>query len=302
MAVTWRGVFPAVTTAFNDDQTLDLAGTLVQVERLLAAGVHGLVMLGTVGENCSLEAEEKREVLRATVEQVGNRVPVLSGVAEYTTDQACRFAADCQAIGLDGLMVLPAMVYKSDARETMVHFRMVAASSDLPILVYNNPPAYGIDITPEMFAELADVQTLAAIKESSEDTRRITDIINLTGDRYTIFAGVDDVALECIVLGAVGWVSGLVNAFPDENRLMWDLLTEGELQKALTVYRWYTPLLHMDTDPKLVQLIKLAMAERGYGAETVRRPRLTLDGEERERALTVIRKAIATRPTRDTLV
>ncbi|MGL4553445.1 MAG: dihydrodipicolinate synthase family protein [Gemmataceae bacterium] len=296
MAVSWRGVYPAVTTAFNDDQSVDLAGTLAHVERLLASGVHGLVMLGTVGENCSLEAHEKREILRATVDQVARRVPVLTGVSEYTTDLACRFAADCQGIGLDGLMVLPAMVYKGDAREMMVHFRMVAASSDLPVMVYNNPPSYGVDITPEMFAEMADVATLEAIKESSADTRRITDIINLTGDRYTIFAGVDDVALECIVLGAVGWISGLVNAFPDENRLMWDLLSEGKLQEALAVYRWYMPLLHMDTVPKLVQLIKLAMAERGFGSEAVRRPRLTLEGEERERALAVIRRAVATRP------
>lgn len=296
MAVTWRGIYPAVTTSFNEDQSLDLGGTLIQVERLIAAGVHGLVMLGTVGENCSLEASEKREVLRATVDHVARRVPVVSGVAECTTDQACRFAADCEALGVDGLMVLPAMVYKGDSRETMVHFRMVAASSGLPILAYNNPPAYGVDITPSMFAELSDVRTLQAIKESSEDTRRITDLINLTGDRYTIMAGVDDVALECIVLGAVGWISGLVNAFPDENMMVWNLLTEGRLQEALAVYRWYMPLLHMDTDPKLVQLIKLAMAERGLGSETVRRPRLTLEGEERERALAVIRQAVATRP------
>lgn len=296
MTVSWRGVYPAVTTAFNDDQSLDLAGTLIHVERLLLSGVHGLVMLGTVGENTSLEADEKREVLRATVEHVGGRVPVLTGVAEYTTAGACRFAMECQGIGLDGLMVLPPMVYKGDSREVMAHLRMVAAASDLPIMAYNNPPAYGTDITPEMFAELADMPTLAAIKESSEDPRRITDLINLTGDRYVLFAGVDDLALECITLGAVGWVSGLVNAFPDENKRLWDLLTEGRLQEALAIYRWYTPLLHLDTDPKLVQLIKLAMAERGLGNEVTRRPRLALEGEERERVLRIIHRAIATRP------
>lgn len=296
MAVSWRGVYPAVTTAFNEDQSLDLAGTLAHVERLIISGVHGLVMLGTVGENCSLEPHEKCEVLQATKQHVAGRIPILSGVAEYTTAGACRFAAECQKIGIDGLMVLPAMVYKSDARETITHFRTVAKASDLPILVYNNPPAYGVDITPEMFADLGDVPTLEAIKESSEDTRRITDIINQTGNRYTIFAGVDDVAMECILMGAVGWVSGLVNAFPDENRLLWDLLEEGKIQEALSVYRWYMPLLHMDTDPKLVQLIKLAMWARGFGAETVRQPRLPVTGAERERSLAIIHRAIETRP------
>jgi 4-hydroxy-tetrahydrodipicolinate synthase len=296
MAVSWRGVFPAVTTSFHADESLDIPDTLAQVDRLLASGAHGLVMLGTVGENCSLEPDEKREVLRATVAHVRKRVPVLTGVAEYTTAQACKLSADSEKLGVDGLMVLPAMVYKSDARETMAHFRAVAAASSLPILAYNNPPAYGIDITPEMFAELSDVPTLVAIKESSEDPRRLTDLINLTGDRYILFAGVDDVALESLLLGAVGWVSGLVNAFPDENKLLWDLATSGRWEEAVKVYRWYMPLLHLDTDPKLVQLIKLAMAERGYSNGVTRAPRLPLVGAERERALGIIRQAIANRP------
>lgn len=302
MNVSWRGVFPAVTTAFRPDQSLDLPGTLAHVERLIDSGVHGLVMLGTVGENCSLEPGEKRDVLKATIEQVAGRIPVLSGVAEYTTAMAGRFAADCEKIGLDGLMVLPAMVYKADARETVAHFRGVAKATGLPLMAYNNPPSYGIDVTPELFRDLADVPTLVAIKESSEDPRRITDIINLTGDRYVLFAGVDDLALECMMLGAVGWISGLVNAFPEENRLLWDLTTENRWQEALAVYRWYTPLLHLDTHPKLVQYIKLAMAERGLGAETTRAPRLPLVGEERERVVSIIREAIASRPARTVLV
>jgi 4-hydroxy-tetrahydrodipicolinate synthase len=194
-------------------------------------------------------------------------------------------------------MLLPGMVYKSDPRETIAHYRAVAKATDLPIMCYNNPISYGVDISPESFAELADEPTLVAIKESSENPRRITDLRNAVGDRYTLFCGVDDLVLESIVLGAEGWVSGLVNAFPRENRLLWDLATAGRFDEARAVYRWYTPLLHLDTHPKLVQYIKLAAAECGYGTETVRAPRLPLAGEEREQVLAIIRKAIATRPT-----
>jgi 1-pyrroline-4-hydroxy-2-carboxylate deaminase len=283
-------------TLFRDDQSLDLPATLAQVDRLLEAGVHGLVMLGTVGENCSLEYEEKLAVLRAVVERVGRRVPVLTGVAECTTRLACRMAVDARDAGVDGLMVLPGMVYKSDSRETIAHFRAVAQATDLPVMIYNNPVSYGVDVRPELFAELADLPTVAAIKESSEDPRRITDLRNLYGDRFILFAGVDDLALESVMLGAEGWVSGLVNAFPDENRRLWDLATAGEYASAVKLYRWYTQLLHLDTHPKLVQYIKLAMAVRGFGAETVRAPRLTLAGEERERIVTLVRRSLETRP------
>jgi 4-hydroxy-tetrahydrodipicolinate synthase len=296
MQVSWQGVFPAVTTQFKEDQSLDLAATLRHIDVLLAGGVHGLIMLGTVGENCSLEYGEKLDVLRATIEHVRGSVPVLSGVAEYTTPLACRFAADAQQLRADGLMVLPCMVYKSDARETVTHFRAVAAASPLPIMCYNNPVSYGVDLSPEMFAELADVPSLVAIKESSENVRRITDLRNLLGNRYLLFGGVDDLALESLLLGADGWISGLVNAFPAENRLLWDLAQRGEWERARDVYRWYTPLLHLDTHVKLVQYIKLAMAEVGLGSETTRAPRLPLVGEERERVLGIIRKAIASRP------
>jgi 4-hydroxy-tetrahydrodipicolinate synthase len=217
-------------------------------------------------------------------------------VAEYTTRQACHFAADAERIGADGLMVLPAMVYKGDARETMAHFRAVARAGGLPVMCYNNPPAYGVDITPEMFKELADEPTLVCIKESSENPRRITDIINAVGDRYVLFAGVDDLALECLMLGAVGWVSGLVNAFPEENRHLWELVQAGRWPEALAVYRWYTPLLHLDTHGKLVQYIKMCMAARGFGSETTRAPRLAVVGEERERVMAMIQAAIAKRP------
>ncbi|MBY0456659.1 MAG: dihydrodipicolinate synthase family protein [Gemmataceae bacterium] len=296
MTVNWRGVFPAVCTQFHPDQSLNIPGTLAHVDAMLAAGVHGLVMMGSVGENTTLDPQEKKELLKATVEHIRKRVPVLTGVAEYTTAGACRWAADAAKIGADGLMVLPPMVYKSDDRETIAHFRAVAKASDLPIMVYNNPPAYKVDITPEMFVEMADEPKFACIKESSDNPRRITDIINLTKDRYVIFAGVDDLVMECMLLGAVGWVSGLVNAFPAENRLLWDLAQAGKWKEALDVYRWYTPLLHLDTHVKLVQYIKLAAAECGYGSELCRAPRLPLVDEERERVLKLIRTAITTRP------
>jgi dihydrodipicolinate synthase/N-acetylneuraminate lyase len=295
MATEWRGVFPAATTQFHEDQSLDLAGTGRHVEALLRAGVHGVILLGTVGENCSLEPAEKRDVLMAAVEQVAGRVPVLAGVAECTTALACRFAGEARKVGVGGLMVLPAMVYKSDPRETAAHFRAVARAADLPILCYNNPVSYGVDITPAQFAELADEPRFVAIKESSENVRRITDLKNLCGERYALFCGVDDLVLESAVLGARGWVAGLVNAFPEETCRLWELASAGRYEEALALYRWFTPLLHLDTHVKLVQYIKLAAALCGHGTETVRAPRLPLAGREREEALALVRKALATR-------
>jgi 4-hydroxy-tetrahydrodipicolinate synthase len=296
MANSWRGIYPAATTQFHADQALDLKGTLEHVEKLIAAGMDGLIMLGSVGENTTLEYSEKLDVLKATIEHVRRRIPVLTGVAETTTRLACRFALDARKAGVDGMMVLPAMIYKADARETLTHFRAVAQTTDLPILVYNNPPAYGVDITPAMFAELADEKTLVAIKESSDNVRRITDIKNLCADRYILFSGVDDLVLESVLLGSVGWVSGLVNAFPHESKRLWDLAMAGNYAEALKIYHWFTPLLHLDTHVKLVQYIKLAAAECGYGSEVTRAPRLALVGREREEILAIIRKALQTRP------
>jgi 1-pyrroline-4-hydroxy-2-carboxylate deaminase len=298
MAVNWRGVLPAVTTQFHDDHSLNLPATMEHIEKMIAAGIHGVIMLGTVGENSALEYAEKLDVLRTTVKAVAGRVPVLTGVAECSTKLACRFAADAAKAGVDGLMVLPAMVYKSDSRETVTHYRAVAKATDLPIMCYNNPVSYGVDITPTMFAEMADEPKFVAIKESSENVRRITDLKNVCGDRYLLLCGVDDLVLESVVLGAVGWVSGLVNAFPAENRLLWDLATAGKYDEAVKVYRWYTPLLHLDTHLKLVQYIKLAMAETKMGSEMVRPPRLPLVGREREEIVALIRRAIQTRPAR----
>ncbi|MFQ6017876.1 MAG: dihydrodipicolinate synthase family protein [Kiloniellaceae bacterium] len=296
MEVTWTGVYPAVTTQFSADQSLDLEATASHVRTLVEAGVHGLVMLGTVGENTSLAPEEKRAVLEAARAAADDRVPVLSGVAECSTALACRFAEDAQGIGIDGLMVLPGMVYRSDARETLGHFRAVARASDLPVMCYNNPVAYGVDVTAEMFAELADEPTVVAIKESSDDPRRLTDIVNRCGTRYVLFCGVDDLALEAAMLGAAGWVAGLVNAFPEESLRLWDLAGAGRWAEARALYRWFMPVLHLDTHVKLVQYIKLAQAMAGLGTETVRAPRLPLEGEERARVSAIIRQALDSRP------
>ena len=296
MNATWAGVYPAVTTQFTSDQALDLEATKSHVKMLIEAGVHGLVMLGTVGETTALEPDEKRAVLTAALEAADGRVPVLSGVAECSTARACRFAEDAAAIGLDGLMVLPAMVYKSDERETLNHFRAVARASDLPIMCYNNPVSYGVDMTPEMFAELGDEPTVVAIKESSDDPRRLTDIVNCCGERYILFCGVDDLALEAVMLGAVGWVAGLVNAFPHETMRFWALATAGRYEEARDLYRWFMPVLHLDCHVKLVQYIKLAQAMAGLGSETVRAPRMTLEGEERRRVADVAQRALDSRP------
>lgn len=296
MKVKWNGVYPALTTQFKKDQSLDIEGTARHLEAMISSGIHGVIVLGSVGENTALEYDEKLTVMREMLRVVRGRIPVLSGVAEYTTPLASRYARDAEKIGLDGLMVLPAMVYKADRRELITHFRTVARASGLPIMIYNNPVSYNVDLSPEAFVELQDEPTLVAIKESSDDVRRITDIVNLVGDRYILFSGVDDLVLESILLGAKGWVSGLVNAFPDENRALWDLATSGQWEAARALYRWYTPLLHLDTKIKLVQYIKLAMAEVGLGSEVVRAPRLPLVGAEREEVLAIIRGALATRP------
>jgi len=296
MQVQWKGVFPAITTQFHDDQSLNLEATARHLDAMIRAGIHGVVLLGTVGENTALEPHEKLEVLREMKRVAAGRIPVLTGVAEYTTALGCRYAKEAEKIGLDGLMVLPGMVYKSDERESLAHFRAIAASTGLPIMIYNNPVSYGVDVQPEAFRQLVDVANIVAIKESSENVRRITDLVNIVGSRYLLFAGVDDLVLESILLGAQGWVSGLVNAFPNENRELWDLAAAGRWKEARELYRWYTPLLHLDTKVKLVQYIKLAMAETGLGSETVRAPRLPIAGAERQEILGIIRHAIATRP------
>jgi len=292
----WNGVFPAVTTQFNADESLNIPSTQKQMERLIQSGVHGFIMLGTVGENCSLRADEKRKVLSAAKEVVGGRIPILSGVAEFTTAEGAQYAKDAAKIGIDGLMALPGMVYKSDTRETLQHFRTIARSTDLPIMIYNNPPVYGVDVKPEIFAELASEKTIAAIKESSDDPRRITDLHNLYGDRFILFCGVDDLLLESCALGIEGWVSGLTDVFPEESVELWHLCQAGRFVEARALYRWFTPLLHLDTSSKLVQYIKLGQQVVGLGSEKLRAPRLELAGEERAHIIALYEHALATRP------
>lgn len=296
MTTNWQGVIPALMTEMKPDGALDLPATARHVERCIEAGCEGFVMLGTLGENSSLRLEEKASVVAAAVEASAGRVPVLSGVAENTTEFAIESARRMQQAGAAGLMVLPCMVYEQDAREAVEHFRTVARAVDLPIMIYNNRVSYKVDLKPEDFAELASEANIVAVKESSHDSRRITDMINHLGDRYQLFCGVDDLLLENMLFGAVGWVSGMANCFPHEAVQLSSLARAGKLDEALALYRWFMPLLHLDTAVKLVQYIKLANQMTGYGAEHVRRPRMTLIGEERARVEAIIRQAIETRP------
>ena len=293
----WQGVFPAITTQMHKDGSPDLAATAHHAEVLIKSGISGLVFLGSLGENQSLTAEEKRGVMQAMIEAVAGRVPVLSGVAESSCLEACRYVKDCEKLGADGFMLMPPMIYKTpDTRESLAHFRTVAKATGLPIMIYNNPISYGHDITPELFAELADQKNFVALKESSGNTRRITDLHNTVGDRYAIFTGVDDLALESAILGIDGWVAGTGIAFPAENQYLWELMQAGQWDKARAIYRWFSPLLHLDVNPKFVQYIKLCVQECGLGNEWVRAPRLTLAGAERKAVLKIIHDGIAARP------
>jgi 4-hydroxy-tetrahydrodipicolinate synthase len=292
----WSGVFPAITTQLKKDQTIDLATTASHAEVLIKSGVSGLIFLGSLGENQALRGDEKRLLIVEMLKVVAGRVPVLSCVAETSTAEASRYAHDVEQLGVDGIMLLPGMLYKGDPRETMAHFRTVAKASDLPIMIYNNPLSYGNDITPEMFAQLADEKKFVALKESSGDVRRITDLHNVVGDRYALFTGVDNLALEASILGIDGWVAGTGIAFPAENQYFWELTRAGKWDEAREIYRWFTPLLHLDVSTKFVQYIKLAVQETGLGKEYVRAPRLTLAGEERKRILKIIRDGIKSRP------
>ena len=294
--IGWRGVFPAVTTQFREDFSVDYAATQKVIEGLIRDGVSGLIICGTVGEGTSLTAEEKRKVLSAAVEVTRKRVPVIAGVAEYTTAMAGDLARDCQKIGLDGLMVMPAMVYSAKPAETVAHFRSVAAASDLPIMVYNNPPIYKTDVTPQMLAELADCDTVVCIKELSGATARYADIRNTMGDRLVLFCGLDDVVVELVMLGCVGWVSGMSNAFPHEGNRLFELAIAGRYDEARPLYDWFMPLLHLDARPDLVQCIKLCEQIMGRGSERTRPPRLALQGAERAYVEKLMAEALRTRP------
>jgi 1-pyrroline-4-hydroxy-2-carboxylate deaminase len=293
---TWSGVFPAATTQFDASLQIDLSATQKVQKALLDDGVHGLVLMGTVGEGNSLSAEEKRTVLRAAVEVTAGKAPIIVGVSEFTTATAAQFARDAERLGASGLMVLPAMVYVPTAAELEHHFRTVAAASGLPVMLYNNPPSYRVNIDMATLGRLADVPNIVAIKESAPDSRRFTDISNAFGERFVLFAGLDDVAFEALTLGAQGWVSGLTNAFPAESLRFYESLRQGDLDQARKIYRWFMPLLHLDAEHDLVQSIKLAEQIMGRGSERVRPPRLPLAGERRAAVTAMIERARDTRP------
>lgn len=296
MAIGWKGVFPAVTTQLRADLSIDLAETQRVVDSLVRDGVTGLIALGTVGENNSLEYDEKVSVLSAIVEVVAGRVPVITGVSEYDTRRAVRYAQAAEKAGADGLMLLPPMVYVTKPHELVAHFKGVAEKTGLPIMLYNNPPAYRTNIGTEVLSALVDVKNIVAIKESAPDTRRFTDCRNEFGSRFVLFAGLDDVALEGLYLGAQGWVSGLTNAFPKESVELVAAFERGDHAKAMEIYRWFMPLLHLDADHDLVQSIKLAEQVMGRGSERVLPPRMVLQGERRAQVIAMVEKAAATRP------
>ena len=296
MTSTWHGVIPALMTEMKQDGALDLEATTRHIDSCLSAGCEGFVMLGTLGENSSLSMDEKEAVVRAAVVAAKGRAPIISGVAEYTTKLATEAGARMKKAGAAGLMALPTMVYQQDAREAVQHFRDLARAVDLPIMIYNNHVAYKVDLSPEDFTQLTGEANIVAVKESSHDSRRITDMVNRLGTRFELLCGVDDLVLENLLFGAVGWVSGLANSFPREAVQLFKLAKAGRTEEALALYRWFMPLLHLDVAVKLVQYIKLANQMTGEGAEWVRAPRLTLVDEERQRIAKIVQTAIDTRP------
>jgi 1-pyrroline-4-hydroxy-2-carboxylate deaminase len=297
MKLDWRGVIPAITTPFNQDLRVDHAFMTDHASWMVDCGVIGIVPTGSLGEGATLSATEKRQVLETCVRAVGDRVPIVPGIAALSTAEAVQLARDAQTIGCRGLMVLPPYVYSTDWREMKAHVAAVLAATDLPCLLYNNPVAYRTDFAPEQIAELArEHANLEAVKESSTDVRRVTAIRALLGDRLDVLMGVDDAIVEGVAAGAVGWIAGLVNAFPAESVALFRLARDGRTREALELYDWFLPLLRMDTVPKFVQLIKVAQEKIGRGSARVRPPRLLLEGRELEDALATLDRALATRP------
>ncbi len=296
MKIDWKGVMPAVTTKFTPEDTLDMKMFKINLKAQLDAGVHGIVLGGTLGEASTLTDEEKRTLTRETVTFVNGQVPVLINIAEQTTKGAIEAALKAEEDGASALMMLPPMRYKAGDREVVEYFKAVAKSTALPIMVYNNPVDYKIEVTLDMFEELLDCPNIQAVKESTRDISNVTRIKNRFGDRLKIMTGVDTLALESLLMGADGWIAGLVCAFPKETVAIYELQRVGNIQKALEIYRWFLPLLELDINPKLVQNIKLAEVATGIGTEQVRAPRLPLIGKEREQVLKIIQNGIKNRP------
>jgi dihydrodipicolinate synthase/N-acetylneuraminate lyase len=296
MAFNWNGVFPALTTKFTADDKLDLPLFRKNLQAQLDAGVNGVILGGSLGEASTLTNTEKYDLLKFTVDELKGRVPVVVNIAEGSTRDALEVARNAESLGAKGLMLLPPMRYKADDRETVTYFKAVAEATSLPIMIYNNPVDYKIEVTLDMFAELSTIENIQAVKESTRDVSNVTRMINRFGTRFKILCGVDPLAMEELVMGADGWVAGLVCAFPKETVAIFKLVKEGKNTEAAKIYRWFLPLLELDIHPKLVQYIKLAEQEAGIGSEIVRAPRLPLTGDERERVLAIIRQGIRTRP------
>ena len=296
MTFEWKGVMPALTTPFTANDELDLPLFNKNLQAQLSAGVEGVILGGTLGEASVLTVEEKERLVKYAIEKINGKVPVILNIAEGSTKEAIKQAALAESWGADGLMLLPPMRYKTDHRETVMYFKTVAGSTSLPVMIYNNPVDYKIDVTIDMFDEVQSCTNITAVKESTRDVTNVTRMRNKFGDRYKILCGVDTLAMEELCLGADGWIAGLVCAFPTETVAIYTLIKVGYLEEARKIYRWFMPLLELDIHPKLVQYIKLATAEAGIGSEYVRAPRLVLEGEERERILRVIKQGIATRP------
>ncbi|AJG24836.1 dihydrodipicolinate synthase family protein [Cupriavidus basilensis] len=295
-AIHWSGVFPAVSTQFKADYSLDIEATHKVMCNLVADGVCGLVVCGTVGENTSMSAREKLAVIEAAKDAARGRVPVIAGIAEFTTAFARDMVTEAARAGVDGVMVMPALVYSAKPHEAAAHFRDIATATDLPVMLYNNPPVYRSDITPDILVSLADCENIVCFKDSSGDTRRFIDLRNAVGDRFVLFAGLDDVVLESIAVGADGWISGMSNAFPKEGETLFRLARQRRFDEALALYRWFMPLLHLDARPDLVQCIKLCEELTGRGSAVTRPPRMPLQGEALAQVMTVVAQAMATRP------
>jgi len=296
MEVNWQGIFPAITTPFKINGALDLPMFEKNLHEQLNAGIHGIILGGSLGEASTLKKAEKFKLLKKTLEIVDNEIAVILNIAQNTTEDAISEAKEAEKKGAHGLMILPPMQYKADSRETVTYFKAVANETELPIMIYNNPVDYNIEVTGDMFEELLECDNIKAVKESTRDLTNITRYRNRFGDRLKIFCGVDTLALESLLLGGDGWVAGLVSAFPHETVAIYNLIQAGEMEKARNIYRWFMPLLELDINPKLVQNIKLAEVATGLGTEHVRPPRLPLAGEEREQVLGIINNSLKNRP------
>jgi 4-hydroxy-tetrahydrodipicolinate synthase len=294
--VNWKGVFPAVLTPFKKDESIDFAVFKTNLDAQLDAGVDGIVLGGSLGEASTLINGEKNDLLSFTKESVEGRVPVIMNVAEQTTRGAIHAINDAENHGADGLMLLPPMRYNADDHETLAFFKTIANNTSLPIMIYNNPIDYKIMVSLDMFEEMAPLPNIQAVKESTRDVSNVTRMFNRFGDRYKILTGVDPLAMESLCMGADGWVAGLVDAFPRETVAIYRLIKAGYIQDALKIYRWFLPVLELDIHPKLVQYIKLASVLTGIGTEEVRAPRLALEGKERNHVMSIVKKALASRP------